>query len=228
MGGEHSGIGADTTTRLLEGAFWNPAVIQGKMRRLGFTSDAGYRFERGVDFEAAAARRRARDRADDAKSAADARVRCPSRRSRDLPAREPVRVARRASTAARRGAFDASDRRRLHAAAFRLRATRRCFIVTPPSYRFDLAIEEDFVEEVARIHGYETIPATRCVRSRAHAARSRGHAIALRDQARAGRPATGRRSSRSASSTSAGREPRSIRAANADPRAEPDRRCTAT
>ena len=50
MGGEHSGIADDTTRVYLEGAFWNPAVIQGKMRRLGFSSDAGYRFERGVDF----------------------------------------------------------------------------------------------------------------------------------------------------------------------------------
>ena len=50
MGGEHSGINDTTTTVLLEGAFWSPAVIQGKSRRLGFSSDAGYRFERGVDF----------------------------------------------------------------------------------------------------------------------------------------------------------------------------------
>ena len=50
MGGEHSGIGEGTTTVFLEGAFWNPAVIQGKARRLGFVTDAGFRFERGVDF----------------------------------------------------------------------------------------------------------------------------------------------------------------------------------
>ncbi len=50
MGGEHSGIGDGTTTVFLEGAFWNPAVIQGKARRLGFGTDAGFRFERGVDF----------------------------------------------------------------------------------------------------------------------------------------------------------------------------------
>ena len=64
MGGEHSGIGDATTTVFLEGAFWNPAVIQGKSRRLGFASDAGYRFERGVDFGGCAARGRARDAAD--------------------------------------------------------------------------------------------------------------------------------------------------------------------
>src|SRR5215831_5093027 len=50
MGGEHSGISDATTTVFLEGAFWSPAVIQGRSRRLGFVSDAGFRFERGVDF----------------------------------------------------------------------------------------------------------------------------------------------------------------------------------
>src|SRR5206468_9251250 len=50
MGGAHSGIADDTTRVYLEGAFWNPVVIQGKMKRLGFVSDAGYRFERGIDF----------------------------------------------------------------------------------------------------------------------------------------------------------------------------------
>src|SRR5204863_8729411 len=50
MGGEHSGISDKTSTLFLEGAFWNPAVIQGKARRLGFATDAGFRFERGVDF----------------------------------------------------------------------------------------------------------------------------------------------------------------------------------
>ena len=54
MGGEHSGIGDATTSVYLEGAFWNPSVIQGRSRRLGFVSDAGYRFERGVDFANAA------------------------------------------------------------------------------------------------------------------------------------------------------------------------------
>src|SRR5437867_7651965 len=55
MGGEHSGIADTTRNVFLEGAFWNPAVIQGKARRLGFVTDAGFRFERGVDFANAAA-----------------------------------------------------------------------------------------------------------------------------------------------------------------------------
>jgi phenylalanyl-tRNA synthetase beta chain len=159
MGGEHSGIGADTTDVLLEGAFWNPDVIQGRMRRLGFQSDAGYRFERGVDFELGPV---AVERAtalivelcggragplSDVKGA--------------LPARDPVRV--RPARVARLLGVDVGapaiagvfDRLR-----FAHRRDGDDFVVTPPSYRFDLSIEEDFVEEIARIHGYAAIPAT--------------------------------------------------------------------
>ena len=158
MGGEHSGVADDTTTVYLEAAYWDPAVVQGRMRRLGFTSDAGYRFERGVDPELgpAAIERatalilaicggRAGPRTD-AKAA--------------LPRRDPVRV--RTSRVARLlgvpvTADDVAD----VFARLELPARRDGdeFEVTPPSWRFDLAIEEDFVEEVARVRGYETIPA---------------------------------------------------------------------
>ena len=158
MGGEHSGISDTTTTVFLEGAYWSPAVIQGKSRRLGFASDAGYRFERGVDFGGCAA---GVERAtqlildvcggragplDDVKSA--------------LPARDPVRV-RPARVARLLGIalpvpgiaaiFDRLGLVHTHAGDD--------FLVTPPSHRFDLAIEEDFVEEIARLHGYDAIPA---------------------------------------------------------------------
>ena len=160
MGGEHSGIAADTTRVYLEGAFWNPTVIQGKMRRLGFTSDAGYRFERGVDFEGCA---RAVERATqliievcggragpltDAVSEAD------------LPRRDPVRV-RIARIARLLGVTIPANAIGDAFARLGLAFTREgaVFNVTPPSRRFDLAIEEDFVEEAARIHGYDKIPA---------------------------------------------------------------------
>ncbi|MCC7325983.1 MAG: phenylalanine--tRNA ligase subunit beta [Burkholderiales bacterium] len=160
MGGEHSGIADDTTRVYLEGAFWSPAIIQGKMRRLGFTSDAGYRFERGVDFEGCA---RAVERATQLIIAT-----CGGRAGpitdviseRDLPKRAAVRV--RIARVARLLGVTLSDA--TIAEAFTnlgLPFTRDGddFIVTPPARRFDLAIEEDFVEEVARIHGYDRIPA---------------------------------------------------------------------
>ena len=158
MGGEHSGIAADTTSVYLEGAFWNPAVIQGKMRRLGFSSDAGFRFERGVDFELGPP---AVERATQLILAI-----CGGRAGPltdvkgPLPARNPIRL--RTERAARILGV------RLSSAAIadvfgrlRLPYVRDGddFVVTPPSYRFDLAIEEDLIEEVARIHGYDAIPA---------------------------------------------------------------------
>jgi phenylalanyl-tRNA synthetase beta chain len=159
MGGEHSGISDDTTSVYLEGAFWNPAVIQGKMRRLGFQSDAGYRFERGVDFELGP---RAVERA----TGLIVQI-CGGRAGPltdtvgPLPPRDPIAL--RTSRVERLlGVALSAD---VIAGVFtRLRLPFRRnggdFVVTPPSYRFDLAIEEDLVEEIARIHGYDAIPAT--------------------------------------------------------------------
>ncbi|HEV8502286.1 MAG TPA: phenylalanine--tRNA ligase subunit beta [Casimicrobiaceae bacterium] len=159
MGGEHSGIGDDTRDVLLEGAFWLPDAIQGRMRRLGFTSDAGYRFERGVDFELGpVAVERATQLIVDL---CGGRAGPLSDVKGTLPARAPVRV-RPARVARLLGiAPDAATIARIfERLGFAFRRDGSDFVVTPPSYRFDLAIEEDFVEEIARIHGYDAIPAT--------------------------------------------------------------------
>jgi phenylalanyl-tRNA synthetase beta chain len=162
MGGEHSGIGDTTTTVLLEGAFWSPAVIQGRSRRLGFVSDAGYRFERGVDFGNCA---RAVERATQLILATCGGRAGPLGDVGDvigvLPARDPVRV-RPARVKRLLGVDVPDDTMRTLFARLGPAFTRdgRDFIVTPPTYRFDLAIEEDFVEEIARLVGYDTIPAT--------------------------------------------------------------------
>ena len=158
MGGEYSGIATTTRDVFLEGAFWSPAVIQGKMRRLGFASDAGHRFERGVDFELPPA---AVERATELIVAI-----CGGRAGPlqdvvgPLPARAPVRV--RASRVQRLLGIALSTETiagiftRL---GFAFARDGDAFVVTPPSYRFDLALEEDFAEEIARTHGYENIPA---------------------------------------------------------------------
>ena len=159
MGGEHSGIADDTSTVYLEAAFWNPAVIQGKMRRLGFHSDAGYRFERGVDFELGP---RAIERATELiLDICGGRAGPVTDVVGALPARPPVRL-RSARVAKLLGM--ALSPASIDDVFTRLQLphtkTGDDFIVTPPSYRFDLALEEDLVEEVARIHGYDAIPAT--------------------------------------------------------------------
>jgi phenylalanyl-tRNA synthetase beta chain len=158
MGGEYSGIGEATTNVLLEGAFWNPAVVQGRMRRFGFTSDAGYRFERGVDFELPP---RAVDRATELMLSICGGVAGPlSDIKAALPERPPVRV--RPSRVTRLLGMSLSEDQISDVFArlrFSFTRERGDFVVTPPSYRYDLAIEEDFVEEVARIHGFDSIPA---------------------------------------------------------------------
>ena len=158
MGGEHSGIGDATTAVFLEGAFWSPAVIQGRSRRLGFVSDAGYRFERGVDFGNTT---RAVERA----TALMLEV-CGGRAGPlgdvkgPLPSRAPVRV--RPSRVTRLLGVpvdDATIAALFGRLGFAFTREGADFVVTPPTARFDLAIEEDFVEEIARLVGYETIPA---------------------------------------------------------------------
>ena len=157
MGGEHSGISDKTTTVFVEGAFWNPMVIQGKARRLAFATDAGFRFERGVDFaNAPAAVERATQLIVElcggrAGPLIDMRG--------ELPRRDPVQV--RASRINRLlGVKIPEDAIADIFSRLGLQPKRSGadFICTPPSYRFDLAIEEDFIEEVARLYGYENIP----------------------------------------------------------------------
>ena len=157
MGGEHSGIGDGTRNVFLEGAFWNTAVIQGKARRLGFTTDAGFRFERGVDFAnaPAAVERATRLIVEICGGAAGPLVDVCG----ELPQRDPVRV-RGARIARLLGIAIPPETvadifRRLQLQPRREGADMLC---TPPTFRFDLAIEEDYIEEVARLHGYDKIP----------------------------------------------------------------------
>ena len=170
------------------------------MRRLGFTSDAGYRFERGVDPALGPA---AIERAT-ALILAICGGRAGPRTDvgRHLPARAPVRVrtgARRAPARHRRSTADEAHAVFARLGAARLDATATPFVVTPPSWRFDLAIEEDFVEEVARVRGYDTIPADAGGARAADAARAPSR-DARRSRCGARSPrATGRRSSPSAS-----------------------------
>jgi len=158
MGGADSAVDDTTTDIFLEGAFFAPSAIIGKSRVLGFGSDSSYRFERGVDFAATLA---ALDRAtqliiDICGGQAGPVVEACG----DLPARNPVGL--RASRLSRvlgisLGTEEIS--RILSRLGMSFKQEYGEFEVTPPSYRFDIAIEEDLIEEVARVHGYERIPA---------------------------------------------------------------------
>ncbi len=161
MGGLDSMVTAATTNVLFESAYFSPSAIQGKTRLLGINSDAAFRFERGVDPESAAPGLEYATRLTlDICGTPDTRIGPISDARGKLPSRSPIlvrpeRVAKligiKVATLSMKDIFS-----RLLCQVDDSEAGLR---VTPPSFRFDLAIEEDFAEEVARIHGYDKVPA---------------------------------------------------------------------
>jgi phenylalanyl-tRNA synthetase beta chain len=156
MGGADSAVGDATTDIFLESAFFAPSVIVGKSRRLGFSSDAAYRYERGVDF---AGTQVALDRATQLMlDICGGQAGPVTEVLGKLPERQPVKL--RTSRAHRvLGMVLKADEIALILSrlgmAFQQNGDE--FLVTPPSFRFDIAIEEDLIEEVARVYGYENI-----------------------------------------------------------------------
>lgn len=158
MGGEASGVTGGTRDIILESAFFLPAVVAGRSRELGFGSDSAYRFERGVDFAAttAAMERATRLILDICGGSAG-----PVRELRGALPPRPV-VAMRLSRAGRVLGFkvEAAEAQGIFdRLGFRPKLEGDRIEVTPPSHRFDIAIEEDLIEEFARVHGYSRIPA---------------------------------------------------------------------
>ncbi|NJD34575.1 MAG: phenylalanine--tRNA ligase subunit beta [Betaproteobacteria bacterium] len=159
MGGEHSGINDSTRDLFLESAFFPPSAIAGKARALGFSSDASHRYERGVDFEL---QRRAIERAtqlivETCGGQPGPVVEAVS--APNLPERKPVRL-RTARAAKVLGIALAAERIESILKGLGLSVERQGddFLITPPSFRFDIEIEEDLIEEIARIYGYDNIP----------------------------------------------------------------------
>ena len=157
MGGEASAVSDSTTDVFLEAAWFNPSAVAGRARRFTLSSDAAFRFERGVDFAATAeAIERATQLIFDVCGGAAGPI---SEARATLPQRKPVRL--RSSRASKITGVQFSDQQ-IAGLLKRLQLPYAHsggeFTVTPPSYRFDLEIEEDMVEEVARLHGYDNIP----------------------------------------------------------------------
>lgn len=159
MGGEATSVGHESTNIFLESAYFSPKVIAGKWRRLGFTTDASHRYERGVDYTGAA-------RAVERLSALILEV-CGGKAAgvNDVVARLPVRETVTLDfNRVQRVLGMAVSRDRVEEILALLnmppQRTGNRISVVPPSYRFDLSIEEDLIEEVVRIEGYDKLPAT--------------------------------------------------------------------
>lgn len=158
MGGLGSGVEISTQDVFLESAFFHPDAIVGKARRFGLATDSSFRFERGVDF---AATRQALERATQLLlEICGGSVGAVSEVRGQLPAREPIklRVARLVRVLGiqldTQQVAEQLKRLQLH-----FEVSNDEFKVVPPSFRFDLCVEEDLIEELARLYGYENIPA---------------------------------------------------------------------
>ncbi|MBL8271927.1 phenylalanine--tRNA ligase subunit beta [Steroidobacter sp.] len=159
MGGEDSGIADGTVDVLFECAFFDPNDVAGRGRRYGLITDASQRFERGVDSEL---QERTVERAtqlllDNAGGKAGPTV--VTRASRSYPAVPPIRLRHKRVEHVLGVKIDAGI---VQSLLTRLGMTVSGgageWQVTPPSWRFDVRIEEDLIEEVARSFGFENIP----------------------------------------------------------------------
>jgi phenylalanyl-tRNA synthetase beta chain len=160
MGGDATAVSDDTRNVYVEAAFWWPQAIQGRSRRYNFSTDAGHRFERGVDPGQTVEHiehitRLIIDICGGEPGPMDDQI-------VKLPEQTPVRlrVARAAKVIGmpltQEQCVDALTRLGLSVNA----APGGVLTVKPPSYRFDITIEEDLIEEVTRIVGYDKLPTT--------------------------------------------------------------------
>ena len=158
MGGESTKAATTTRNLFLESAFFFPDAVAGRARRYNFASDASHRFERGVDFA---------NNVDGIERATALILEiCGGEPGptldvvRRLPARRPVRLRPERARKILGIDIESKEMERIFSRlCFSFAKQKRQLRVRPPSYRFDIAIEEDLIEEVARLHGFDRIPA---------------------------------------------------------------------
>ncbi|MCE5264866.1 MAG: phenylalanine--tRNA ligase subunit beta [Deltaproteobacteria bacterium] len=162
MGGLNSEIGDDTETILLESAYFSPASIRRSSRALGMSTDAAFRFERGIDPEGVV---RALDRAAGLMAELSGGTICRGvidQYPKTVPTAHdiPLRL-KRVEDILGAAVGEADVVRILESLQMTVEpAGKGCFRVTPPTCRVDIAREIDLIEEIARMHGYDRVPVT--------------------------------------------------------------------
>ncbi len=162
MGGEGSGCDDSTRDVFLESAFFHPLAIVGRARRFGLHTDASHRFERGVD---PALQRWGIERATQLLVEITGGRPGPvieAESERDLPARPPISL--RTGQIERLLGMSFSTEQveeMLGRLGMRMTGGPEQWAVTPPSFRFDVSIEADLIEEIGRMHGYNHLPTAR-------------------------------------------------------------------
>jgi phenylalanyl-tRNA synthetase beta chain len=159
MGGKYSGISATTTDLLLEVAHWDPVAIAGKARSYGLHTDASHRFERGVDYNLCA---EVMERATELLLSivgGQAGPLVDQISKEHFPEPRSV-LLRRARIERLLGISLADDQIEdiLTRLGMVLQPHTKGWMVEIPSRRFDISIEEDLIEELVRVYGYNRVP----------------------------------------------------------------------
>ena len=159
MGGQRSSVTDSTTNIVLESAFFNQLAIAARARRFGLHTDASQRFERGVDFELPQlALARACDLITSVTGGEAGQI-VTVESTEHLPARAPITLPIAKVRDVIGIDIEPSEMMRiLTQLGFDVTQQSDALVCTPPSYRFDMSIKEDLIEEIARIYGYDNIP----------------------------------------------------------------------
>lgn len=159
MGGARSGISEKTTTVFLESAYFNPITVAGKARHFGLHTEASARFERGVDWRLA---ERACQRATNLILEICGGTPGPVVVTDDeqaLPKKQTVELSQpRIEQQLKISLPSATVQRMLGDLGFEVETVDAGFRCVVPSWRFDVSIEQDLIEEIARIYGYNNLP----------------------------------------------------------------------
>ena len=160
MGGKESAVSASTNSIFLESAFFKPSIIRGKARRYGFQTDASLRFERGVDYKI---QEIAIDRASillrDTVGGRFSEV-TSSTLKNQLPKQTKINLDLEKSN----GLLGTKISKQVALRYFKglgfvpESLKNSSISAIPPSWRYDLTIEADLVEELARLEGYDSLP----------------------------------------------------------------------
>ncbi|MCC6072105.1 phenylalanine--tRNA ligase subunit beta [Massilia sp. GCM10020059] len=161
MGGDSTAVSLDTANIYLEAAFWWPNAIQGRARRFNFSTDAAHRFERGVDYATTVEHiERITGLIIEICGTPGTTVGPVDDQVVNVPQRQPVTMrTARAQKVIGVPVTDAMVADIFTRLGLPFTQQPGEFAVTAPSYRFDIEIEEDLIEEVARVYGFENIPA---------------------------------------------------------------------
>lgn len=161
MGGLDTRVTDTTRNVFLEAAHWIPSAIIGRSRKLGLHTDAGHRFERGVDPELPRIAVEYATRLIFEVAGGTPGPTTVVEHAEHLP--KPTAILLRRARIARVLGVDIPDaevERILRALGLQAAVVAEGWSVVAPSRRFDIAIEEDLIEELARIHGYDRVPTT--------------------------------------------------------------------